>query len=656
MKNSVKKQCIFYIALAISLIFVLLIAYYQLKISDKTYTLEYRQEEFAREQKQEMKDLNTGTRISKKFVAKKNYLEKIRVEFSGTVGNSANIIIQLIDLTDNLEIANKTIRTSDLEENDVFFLEFNKQDNSKNKTYAINIDFVENADSKVTIPYVEKNLNNKSTTTINGKQIDGTLAINEYYQDSSKQKLFNMVAITASLVAIIVAIFIFLKKDISVEKVFLYTIPIMCLMFLVIMPMFKSHDEQRHWLRAYEVSEGHIFTQVHNNKVESYLPKNVVDPLDTYWRDITYDTIRKSTNVSLDNDKKEYTDMSYVAVYSPIQYIPQAIGIALTRIFTDNVLMMAYSARVTNLLFALLIMYFAIKTTPIGKKAFLLLSMLPLSIEAFSSMSPDAMTISIAFLFIAYIFKMIYEKEKKVNKKDIVIITILSIIIALCKIVYIPLVGLLILLPKEKFRSGKRKWITVTLIILLAITLNLTWLFTANQYLSLSSEGVSGGQISYILKNPIEYIKIFLYSLNVNGQRYLTSLFGGELGWNEFSLYFFVPYIYCALFIFVSITDKTETKLGKLEMWKKVIMLLIVLAIFALIFTSLYVQWTSPEDTSIKGVQGRYFIPFMPLVAILLESIKITTKYKEISIIKTIAITGMILHVYVLLSIVINHL
>lgn len=650
---SKKKIILFNVILVIGIAVLLLISYYQLKISDKTYSLEYRQEIFERKEKLELNNLKDGTNINKKFVAPRNNLEKIRVKFSGSVGNNVNIEIKLINLTDNLEIANKTIKISDLKENDTFFLEFNQQENSKNKTYAINIDFVENEDSKVTISYIEENLNNNSFTSVNGEEINGTLEINEYYLNSSKQKLFNLVAIITSLVTIIITTLIFLKKDINVEKAFLYIIPIMCAMFLVIMPMFKSHDEQRHWLRAYEVSEGHFFTQIHDNKVESYLPKNVADPLNTYWRDITYESIKDSINVSLKADEKEYTDMSYVAVYSPIQYIPQAIGIAVTRIFTDNVLVMAYSARVTNLLFALIIMYLAIKTTPVGKKAFLLLSMLPLTIEAFSSMSPDAMTISIAFLFIAYIFKLIYEKDKKVNKKDIAIIITLSIIIALCKIVYIPLVGLLILLPKEKFKSSKRKFITVILIILIAIALNLTWLLTANQYLSLSSDGVSGGQISYILKNPIEYVKIFLYSLNVNGQRYLTSLFGGELGWNEFSLYFFVPYIYCALFIFVAVTDKTKEKL---EISKKIIILLIVLAIFALIFTSLYVQWTSPGDTNIKGVQGRYFIPFMPLVAILLSNIKITTKYKETNIIKTISITGMILQIYVILSIVINHL
>ena len=654
MKDNKKNQIMFYVLLFVFIIGVLLVAYYQLKISDKTYSLGYSQTKFDREVKKNFNIDENLTNISKKFVAKKNNLEKIRIKFSLNKEENFKINVKLLDLTNNLEIFNKEITKSDLIDGNIYFLKFDAQKNSKNKMYLISIDVLEKNNSNVSISYIEKNLNDKDTiTTMNNQKINNTLEINEYYQNYEKQKIFNIVAFVSTIIAIVLSIFIFLNKNMNEEKAFLFTVPIMCIMFLIIMPMFKSHDEQRHWLRAYEVSEGNIFSQVNDNKVESFLPKNVIDPLNTYWRDITYEKIGKAKDISLDDDNREYTDMSYVAVYSPIQYIPQAIGIGVSRIFTDNILIMAYSARLANLLFSMIIMFLAIKITPILKKAFLLLSMLPLSVEAFSSMSPDAITISIAFLFIAYIFKLIHEKDKKINKKDIAVVVLISMVIALCKIVYIPLVGLLLLLPKDKFNSNKRKWLFIVFVILMSVVMNITWLAVANQYLSLSSEGVSGGQILNILTHPIEYIKIFLYSLNVNGQRYLTSLFGGELGWNEFSLYFFVPYIYCALFLFVSITEKKE---NNIEIWKKIIILLIVLTIFALIFTSLYVQWTKPEDVSIKGVQGRYFIPFMPLVAILLSELKINNNYKEKNIIKTIAITGIVLQIYILLSIVINHL
>ena len=89
----------------------------------------------------------------------------------------------------------------------------------------------------------------------------------------------------------------------------------------------------------------------------------------------------------------------------------------------------------------------------------------------------------------------------------------------------------------------------------------------------------------------------------------------------------------------------------------KIIITLVILAIIALIFTSLYVQWTTVGSKSILGIQGRYFIPILPLAAILIGSvIKVENKYKDENIIKTIAITGIIIQIIVIAQIIITHL
>ena len=289
MKDNKKNQIMFYVLLFVFIIGVLLVAYYQLKISDKTYSLGYSQTKFDREVKKNFNIDENLTNISKKFVAKKNNLEKIRIKFSLNKEENFKINVKLLDLTNNLEIFNKEITKSDLIDGNIYFLKFDAQKNSKNKMYLISIDVLEKNNSNVSISYIEKNLNDKDTiTTMNNQKINNTLEINEYYQNYEKQKIFNIVAFVSTIIAIVLSIFIFLNKNMNEEKAFLFIVPIMCIMFLIIMPMFKSHDEQRHWLRAYEVSEGNIFSQVNDNKVESFLPKNVIDPFNKYWRDITY--------------------------------------------------------------------------------------------------------------------------------------------------------------------------------------------------------------------------------------------------------------------------------------------------------------------------------------------------------------------------------
>ena len=188
--------------------------------------------------------------------------------------------------------------------------------------------------------------------------------------------------------------------------------PLLSITFMILMPPFTSHDETHHWVRAYEISEGHFITPIKGNKIGSQIPSSVIKNINKKYNQITYLDVQNFTDVKLNKNKKTTTDMSTVAIYSPVQYIPQAIGIFLARLITDKLFILVYAARLANIVFCLFILYRAIKIMPIGKKIMLLPLMLPITIEGIASMSADGFTNSIAFLFIAYIFKEIYSKDK----------------------------------------------------------------------------------------------------------------------------------------------------------------------------------------------------------------------------------------------------
>ncbi len=154
--------------------------------------------------------------------------------------------------------------------------------------------------------------------------------------------------------------------------------------------------------------------------------------------------------MNLIKKKTLYAETS--AVYSFVQYLPQGIGIAIARLFTDKVLLLAYAGRTMNMLVAMCCIYFAIKKIPFGKKKYYCCCRIFQSqLKVFHHLSPDAMTISIAFIYIAYILNLAFSKEEKfIDKKQAIILTILSIIMSLCKIVYLPLVLLMFIIPKEK--------------------------------------------------------------------------------------------------------------------------------------------------------------------------------------------------------------
>ena len=75
-----------------------------------------------------------------------------------------------------------------------------------------------------------------------------------------------------------------------------------------------------------------------------------------------------------------------------------------------------------------------------------------------------------------------------------------------------------------------------------------------------------------------------------------------------------------------------------------------------LIFTSLYLQWTEYGVNYVKGIQGRYFIPFLPLVLILIGRINFEGKYTEVVATKAIGTTTIIIQISILMLIILFHI
>jgi len=454
------------------------------------------------------------------------------------------------------------------------------------------------------------------------------------------------------VLAVIISSFIYCSKKITEEKVFLYSIPLICLVFLLAMPIFKGHDEAVHWRKAFEVSTGKV---LFSSEKTIDLPINIMKEVAGKWFYIDYETVlEKLIDIKLEDENK-CTFSRVFASYSSIQYAPQAIGIVIARLFTDRILVMAYLGRILNCIVGLCICYKAIKIMPFGKKSILTLMYIPILIEGFTSLSGDTMIISISYLFIAYILRSIFEKENKLKNNEKVIIFTLAIVLAMCKMVYLPLIFLVLLLPKEKFKSNKecKSYKIGTIIVCIVITL---LIFNLAMNMPGNREGNNAKvQLQKVISNPLNYIAILLGSMNQNGTWYIETLFGSHLSWSEdISLYFIVPYGLCTMAIMQAMLDNDiKEKLSKKQ--KYIILGIIVISVI-LIFSSMYITWTKTDSNIIEGVQGRYFLPLMPLVLILIGSIPIKSHINEEKVLKGIGIIGTLMQVYVIMSIVIRHI
>lgn len=662
MKIDLKKDYKFWVMILLAFIIIFSIMFFDMEAKNVNYAASFNPTANEEKYDKEFKANNVGDEIGEIFVAQYDNLSKVFVKFDNLkVENNVMLsagtgVIGLKDQTGNI-ICEKEINVQELILNTDYELVFPKIKDSANKSYYIFFKCT-NLDSKgefFEISYSDEDVVETGELVINGKKASGDMYFQELYENTGKIIKATVYMVMVASILVMIAVLIYYHKQITLEKLFWMIIPAICIMFLILMPAFKNHDEGFHWFRILDIAQGNLLTNVSNNKPIAVVPESTFTMLEDEPEYINYRVIMDNLKKVIGEEGTVRIELATTAIYNPIQYFPQTLGVIIMKFFTNNPMFIAYAARLANMVISIVLLYLAFKKMPFGKLGLLVTICLPIAIEGFTSMSSDAITIAISFLFIAYIFDIVFNKNEntKIKNKDIIILAILAVILAVCKIVYLPIVGLMLLLGKSKFKTSKIHIITVVGIMLIAIIANLLWLNTANTYLEMYKDGNSNSQIATIFKNPVLYLQRVLFTFNDCANNYIYSLFGDELGWNEFAdMNYILPILIGGLFVFIHLADNTWKK--RLSKYQNIIILLIVLAVIGLIFTSLYIQWNESDDNIIKGIQGRYFIPILPLVMLLIcSNLKLQTEFEDEKLIKISGITLCIIYMYVFLRLII---
>lgn len=449
-----------------------------------------------------------------------------------------------------------------------------------------------------------------------------TFKPNDFTLNFPTQNLFGMITYSVTIIFGIIGFFILKnvdKEDVKLHKIFVSIVIPLGILYCLANPLGKVPDEDHHARKAIAISQGNFFSKADKNG-DAYEPINAkISELVTRSTSSYEDAYNRIKAEETD----EKIDMWYttMALYSPICHLPQAFGFFITRIFGANVVVQCYAARLVNMLVAIFFMYEAIKLIPFKKHIIMFLGLLPITLNEFASMSSDALAISISIFYISYILYLKYDKTKKIiNKKDIVILTVSSIVIALNKIVYLPLCLLLFMLPKEKLGSLKRKNIIAGVIFGISTILNLVWLIYCSRFLVTFNPGVnSAEQVKYILVNPIRYALVCFRTMNVYNQTFIMSLCGEGLG--SYNAQASVLYVFPCLLLFATLFFANDDKeREEFDIFSKLYMLAIFISIVVLIYTSIYVQWTPVGYPMVFGIQARYFLPIILLLAIVLDN------------------------------------
>lgn len=422
------------------------------------------------------------------------------------------------------------------------------------------------------------------------------------------------------------------------EKVFVLIASIFGVLFLVLTPPFQSPDENRHFYRAYQISEGTFIPTKYDQRIGGFLPRKVRDCVIPYGRikgredKKTSGKFIRKTLQDPGDDQRIFIDFPASAVYTPVSYLPQALGIAVFRGFGATPILLLYAGRILTLLGWIVLVYLSIRITPVFKWLLVALALLPMSIFIHSSLSADMITNALAFLWIAYVLKCTFS-EKEVSRKQYAVLILLIVLLASAKLLYAPLVLLFLIIPMSKLGGKKAFFIRFGLIGLVALLTPVIWSWIQGggymnyadyhpdhrEYVNLISCANLNEQLSYLSQHVGAGFAMIGNSIVSSFSSYSQGYIG-IFGWYEVRLPLFaVVFGYVFLFA-VAFADGKESV--RLTSTQKIVLFLPFAAIFILIILSQYLIWSCVGTAEAGNLQGRYFIPIVPLLFMLLAGRK----------------------------------
>lgn len=387
---------------------------------------------------------------------------------------------------------------------------------------------------------------------------------------------------------------------------------------ILLVPTGAGYDEEDHLVRVWEVSAfSFIPGQMSPQELRyptvfrdfAYRQQGSTGVIDSdFWQSYARAALYERGFVRREIDTK--------SVYSPALLLPQAIIMRLLGRGADlPALPVFYLCRLAGLLSYLILTWLAIRQMPFGKWLLLVLALSPMALFQAATITPDAISNGIGFLFIAGCLRLAQVQEIGWNETGRLVF--LSCLLFSAKLNLIPLILLPFLLISPSQFASKRPYVfllATSFVLFLLEVAAWNWIASRNFGSLLLDEANPQAQLLYILGNPFAFLQTVLKDFFANGSFYVQ-------GWiNGYGYYYWTPpLIVAALFLLslgsVILADSTSEQVHRRQ---RIIFILLFVAGYVATIASLYISYTPVGSDQVFGVQGRYFIPLaLPLFLIL---------------------------------------
>jgi hypothetical protein len=393
---------------------------------------------------------------------------------------------------------------------------------------------------------------------------------------------------------------------------------------VILTPPFQAPDEVQHFYRAYQLSEFQLRAEVQDGAAGGTLPSSLPQLVkaSVYTRDgIGYPPtpapIAKTLqlrSIPLDAAARKFVAFPGSAYYSPLPYLPQALGIAVGRAMGWGPLLLLYLGRLFNCMSALALLGLAVQFAPFAEEVFMLAGLLPMALYLYASLSPDAAVIGCALLFTALALAGSVEGGWEIRR--LWLAAAVGAVFCTVKPPYAPM--LLAGLAPGVIQRGKAlkaiRWTAIVLGVALGATAG--WLLYAKSTMTTPLSGAHPSQqIILILHHPIFLVRELMHVLTFESLAILYIQGVGFLGWLTVllspSFVYVLPLVSLLLLLGLGGCGPLERSAGR-AVWY----LALACASAVLVVIALYVVWAHVGQDYTAGVQGRYFIPLLGLAGV----------------------------------------
>lgn len=393
-------------------------------------------------------------------------------------------------------------------------------------------------------------------------------------------------------------------------------------------------DENTHLKNVASLSSQLLGVEINHKATLTYDEYRMI--YDNNWDDASKLNVREVRKYVLANIRNKANkslvalDKASTVTSSMFYYFPAVLGLTFGRIFGFNAIISFFFARFFGMFVFLAICYYALKKMPIKKNLFFGILLLPVVLQQGMSISYDLMLNACSFLSISLGLNFAINQSKK-NIKDIILFLFAALVLLFVKsglYAFVLLISVIGVLSSSRKKLNVRQilYFVGTVLLLLAIRLFVTHFDrsfdTINNVLYAklpwnSSKSQFMYTTGYFIAHPFRLPYIILNDIRIHFGFYFRTAFS-TMGWLNIQLSTALNFVWVFIFMIASYFDQNSNfKFNKLQ---KIFISLLMIVEAVLVLMGLILLWTPLGENHIYGVQGRYFIPLLLPVFIILES------------------------------------